>query len=367
MQLSVALTSVLLWAATGAAPSRPREEPARGVRYAALPLRDHASSPGGRDVVQDRLVEALTGRGASFVDSEAVESVLHSRRVRYTDSLDAETARAMCALTGADYVLMGALLEYDPRVPPRVAISVRVLDGANGERVLSSLCSASGADFTGALAIGTIYEIDELTPEVIVRVLDAFGPDGGPLPAGEVEHELPSPRPGRSYIEFQSPEFDPTSVKRVAVMPLIDRTEASGAGLLLADIFSHVWFLGADVQVVELSELRQAMRLEGLRSIDELDFERMRAIAARVGTPFFQLGSVEVYQTDTPIDGEALPRAEVLVRILDVERERVVAGVGLSRQGDDYTTVLGLGTVRDPIELSRRTAAAAVALLVRTP
>ena len=42
--------------------------------------------------------------------------------------------------------------------------------------------------------------------------------------------------------------------------------------------------------------------------------------------------------------------------LLDVERGQVVAAAGLRRKGDDYHRGLGLGIVRDAMELADRTA-----------
>ena len=346
----------------GAPPSAPQEPVEQPVRYAALPVRDLAGATQAARWLHAQLVAALEARGATFVTAEALEAELRARRIRYTDSLDAESARAVCARTGADHVLLTSLLEYDALGLPRIGMAVRVLDGQTGERLRSSLVSAAGEDFTGLLELGTIEDPDTLALEVLVRALDLFGPDGAPLPPPD-EDSLPGPRPGRAIASYVREGFDPAQVRRIGVLPFTDRSGRPGAGALMAEIFSHVWFEDGLVETVELSELRSAMVRARIRSIDDLDFARLREIAEIVGTPYFLLGSVETFKAEVPVTGDLLPEVELFARILDASTGAVVGGVGIRRRGDDSRTVFELGTVYDSIELARRACRAAVALL----
>ena len=89
----------------------------------------------------------------------------------------------------------------------------------------------------------------------------------------------------------------------------------------------------------------------------------MRSIGESVGARYFMLGTLQHYRREVPSEVELVPELELFIRLFDTVEERVVAGAAVRCRGDDYRTVLGLGTVFDPIELSRRAALSAVAIV----
>lgn len=343
-----------------------QESAARPV-YGSLPLRNLTPRPRAAGYLMGMIRTSLEARGARFVPGPDMERFLVEHRIRYTDSLSAADAAALAAETGAGYVLAGALLRYESGTVPRISLALRLLDAATGQRMQSILITLSGDDFKGVLDLGAISDVRELELEVLARVLEAFEADGSPrsgLPLGERRGSSLS-RGVRSW--FVSEGFDLAEVERIVVMPLVNRTRHLGAGRQFGEVLGHEWFNLGGVQVVESSELRAALIREKVRSIDSVDPATLARVGRRLGARYFAMGSVEAYSKDIIVDQWRFPEIEVTVRIVDSESGDLVAASSVRRRGDDYHTILGLGSVEERLRLAVRVAREIVASLGRMP
>ena len=326
-----------------------------GAVFAALPFRDLAGDPELVSGLLGSVRADLEGRGARFVPEDEVEAFLRARRIRYTESISVEDARAIGEATGARFLLLGSTLASERSPVPRIAVALRVVDARTGGRMQSQLVALRGDEFAGLLGIGAIEDHGELALEVAERLLDRFDGEGHPLPPGR-RGASPGWGEGTLLSTFVDGAFDPGSVERIAVLPFHDRTEGADAGLLFAELLSHRWFASAGVEVIEQSELRAAMRRERVRSVDGLDLAVLREVGRGLDTRYFVLGSVDRFQDQVFVEGARLPELEVTMRVVDVEQGRAVAATGVRTRGDDYHVLLGLGTVSDPIALADRAA-----------
>ena len=303
----------------------------------------------------------LEARGARFVSSAHLEDVLRAHRIRQTDSISAEAARTIGQDTEIRYLVASTLLGFAPAPTPQLAIALHVVDVETGRRVLSSLVSLRGDDFTGLLGLGEIVEEDVLALEVAARILEDFDSEGRPA-ALELD-DLDDFLPADSLSRFNHLEFAPMELERVAVLPFVNRTNRRDASRLFAEVLGHQWFRTAGIDVVEGSELRAALVRQRVRSLDLLDEELMKRVGEDLGVRYFLLGSVDRFETDSFADGVFAPEIEASARLLDVSRSRIVAAASVHRRGDDYHLVLGLGVVRDLTSLADRVGRELVALM----
>jgi TolB-like protein len=341
-------------------PEAPRADPAV---YAALPFRNLTAQDDAPLALLSRLEAILGDRGARFVPPDELEQILRRRRIRYTDSLSIGDARLIAGDTGARWILLGTVLTWEPEPEPHIAILMRVLDARSGDRVASRLVSLAGRDFEGLLGLGTITSSADLADETAARLAGSFAPDGAPL-AMEIDRDaLLRDMPFDVFTRFLAPDFDPTSVERVAVLPLSNRTRRGDSGILFAEMLAHQWFTSTATVVVERSELVEAITREDVRAIEQLDLDVLRRIGRSLGTRYFVSGSIDRFGDDAWVGGRVYPEVKAIVWVLDVERGNVVAAAGLRRLGDHYHTVLGLGVVRDPMTLADRAARELVAVV----
>jgi TolB-like protein len=342
------------------AASTPRQTRA-GTLYAAFPPRNLTPEAGvGRQLLEG-VQASLSARGAGFVPVEDLEVILRSRRIRYTDSVSVEAAKAIGESTGADHILLASVMVWDLHPAPRIAVVLRVIDTRTGLRVQSAAASLLGEDFEGLLGLGAIETTQELEREVLARVLDVFDADGSPL-AWSASEDVDAPSDALSF--YVRPGFDPSALERVAVMPLSNRSNDPAAGLRFSDLLTHEWFRSAGVDVVERSELLAAMYRERVRSVGTVDLDTLARIGRSVGTRYFVMGSVERYGDEVWVNQEFFPLVEATARVVDVDSGQTVVAAAVQRRGDHYHRGFGLGMVRDPTSLALKTARELIALLM---
>ncbi len=380
------------------APAKPRVVP---VGYAVLPLRNLSADVDGVVELQRGLRAGLAERGAVFVADGALDEVLRARRVRYTDSLSVADSRAVREATGASFALAGTVLEYARGKEPRIALCVRVIDLASGERVQSAFVTLRGQDFRGLLGLGAIEDVRELDRIAIERVLDAFGEHGGPMvrrsvadgakarfalsvapdegadsgakvrPAPLPAEGAAAPNPAAPAAAAQdaggaespppTPEAPPAvrcapalgePVGRLALLPFVNRSTRTDAGTSFSELLAHAWFQTTGAQVVETSELRSALVRARIRSLNEMDAKTLASIGAALDARWFALGSVDRFGEDAAVRDQRYPEIEVTVRIVDARTGLVATSRSLRVRGDDGETVLRLGVERDPLALA---------------
>lgn len=350
MGRSLVILLTLLCASACRAPAAPEDRlsPA-GRRVAALPLRDLTADPTVGLELTRRLHGALAARGFRFVPGGDLDDLLRAHRIRQLDSLDAEARAQVAAGTGADRILMGTLLAFEATPEPVLSVAVRLLDAETGRRMRSSVVSLRGSDFAGLLALGGIVDVGELLDETVARLVDALASEQAADDAGvAAEHRAPSAW-CREHFHFQPGD-------RLVVLPLENRSDRPLAASLFTELLAHEVFLGARVQVVERSELLEALVAGDVRSIERVDAEVLTRVGRALGSRYVMLGSLDRFDEDVPVERERLPELEASVRVLDLETGRIMAAAATRRRGDDYHVLLGLGTVRDPVALADRVA-----------
>lgn len=343
----------LLLLAPGAGPGPRAPE---GPRYALIPARNLSAEPFAPAGLLDGLQRELEGRGASFSDPALVEETLRARRIRYTDSLSLPDLRAIGQATGARYALVTTVLDYATGSLPRVAFSLRALSTETGERALSSVVALRGEDFQGLLGLGRIEDVHVLADEALLRTLQAFDERGAPLAAPRSSAHRRRPQPPAGGYGFMLEDFDPSSLDRVAILPLQNRSGNPDAPAQFGEFLGDAWFRTRRVEVCEIANVRATLIAQKVRTMEYVDLRRLAEIGRATGVRFFLQGIVERYGDEVLVEEKRYPELEATIQLIDVEEGRIVAAAGLRRRGSDYETLLGLGAVHDPTELAIRAA-----------
>ena len=334
-------------------------------RYALLPLRNLTADQDLAGLLTARLQQELSARGAEFVPADELERILVARRIRYVDTMSSAAAAAIAEATGATHLVLGTLLAHDPAPPPRIALSMRVIDCADAHTCQSALVALSGQDFTGLLDLGTIEDSDTLAWEVVARAAYMFDERGAPRPVTPHPGNLDRDRPRSPLLRYADATLALEPGERVAILPLLNHTSYPEVGLLFVDVLSHAWLQARGIDTVETGELLEALVRAKVRSVEGLDPVTLAPVARATGARYLLFGSVEFFEPQVAAeDGHTYPELEVWVRLYDVEQGRLVAGAGQRHRGDDYHRMLGLGSERDPVRLALRTARELLATLV---
>jgi len=345
-----ALLLLTLTACGATAAAHEEEQPAPLRLVAALPLRDLTGRPQDTGPLLEQLREGLEARGVAFVPEQEVEQALRRRRIRYTDSVSRGAGKALAEETGAEAILLGAVLERSAGPIPSLSVTARLVDPHTGRRLRSIVVALRGDDFQGLLGLGLVEDPDVLRAEVVVRMVAALDPASGlPIP--------PTPRVLDDPLEvFHAEGFDVAEVHKLLVLPLVSRTQRPDAGSLFAEILADALFQERNAQVVERSELIDAMVELGVRSVDGVDPRLLAEVGRLEGARWAILGSVDVYEEEFIQGGLRVPEVEAAIRLVDLDASRISAAARVHRRGDDYLVGLGLGIVLDPVDLADRTA-----------
>ena len=318
--------------------------------FAALPLRNLAGDVDAAVRIRFGLQQGLEGHGVSFVPDHELEQVLRRHRIRYTDSMSQKAVRLIARDTGADHLLLGTMLHYDPGPDPRLGVSARILDVADGNRLRSTTVSLQGSDFEGLLKIGAITDMAELELEVLAQLVSALDLHAA-TPLGQ------GTRPGNGLVyEYRREGFHLTDLPRIAILPPENRSKMPFAGELFAETLMDVWYRGTGVQVVERSELLAALVREKIRSMGGLDRPVLVRLGRSLGTRYFVRTILNRFAEKVAVDRWWVPEIEASLHVLDVDTGQIVAAAAIRRRGDDYFHLLGLGMEHDPIRLMQRVA-----------
>ena len=343
----LALLPVLACSALAQGGARAPAAPAQAtVRYAMLPLRNLSADPSGAVELETRMRAGLAARGAAFVPAAELDRVLIDRRVRYTDSLSAEDARALRAATGADFGLAGVVFDCARGTEPRIAASLRVIDLVSGERVQSAFFTQRGVDARGLLGLGAIEDASELESRAVERLLAAFRDRGGPL-------VLPAVAEAARARHANPPRAAAPSALRIAVLPFLNRSTRPEAGASFAELLAHAWFRARGAQIVEAGELRAALRRARIRTLNEVDAATMASIGELLDVRWFALGSVDRFGEETVVRDRRYPEVEVHVRLVDARTGLVTASRSVRLRGDASEGLLRLGAEHDVLQLAR--------------
>jgi len=145
-------------------------------------------------------------------------------------------------------------------------------------------------------------------------------------------------------------ETDSTAVSPpldIVILPIVNYSERMEAHEVLLPRL-HYRLEEVGLAFLTSEELRPFLRESRIRSRGWVGRNDAQAIAEHTGARYLLLGSWDVYRTE--ID----PEVGFSLRVLDLESLELVASVSRGKTGSDFTGFLGLGTVRDPVELADR-------------
>jgi hypothetical protein len=334
------LAATLLWAVSVPASTpdgRVRPEKSKSVdsensraegsrRIAVLPLTNRSARGAPLSEIRASLERRLVDRGFGLLGDEELAEFMRRHRMRYTAGLSREMARVLGLETGAWAALITTLDLYDERVPPKMALTSRLVSTEEPPRILwMDSAVRVGDDARGAFDLGLISDLEVLS-EIVISDIAAAVPQALPDPSTEATRPIAPSRKTRwrfrPRYHYASPDFPIVrdGATRIAVLPFSNDTAARHAGEILTDqLVRHLVEVGADV--VEPGVVRQVM-LEARQlyrqgpSVPETDLLRLHLRADAV-----VFGEVSRYEEEL---GMKAARVEFLVRAIDTESRQLI-------------------------------------------
>jgi len=343
MRLRIAFV-VLVLLVEGRTPSFAQPRPPAVV---VLPFDNFSGSDDEPRALAALFAKAIASRGWQVVASDQVEPLLEKNRVRYLDSLNAQSRADILAATGATAIVSGTLYTYTEGRNPIVALTGRMVR-ADGTFAWGDVAGLSADDTEKALGFGRSEKADNVATKVINLLTRRFP---SPSEEGSLVRGPRKPLFRTGPASFRTADLDPATPHRICVLPF-DNTSSNDAVRIVADILSLRLAAASGFEVVEPATLRQAALKANIASFRWISSDDLARLAPVVGTPLFLRGTI--YEFDDPAEARSVttPQVQIEMTLVDVQNGRVLWSAQHARKGSDYIGFLMLGAVSNVVTLT---------------
>lgn len=269
--------------------------PTAGQRLiAVLPVQNLSSTPAPLSDIRQSLMIKLKKRGIDTLDLDVLERFMARHRLRYVGGMDAQRLKLFKNEAGADALLITTLCHYSEEVPPKIALSCRLVSTEDPPAVLwMEDVGLSGDDASGLLDLGLIEAPAELNEKAVLRMsvsllrhLSGQKPDAG---------SVDKPRKFWPKVIHRSPVFEPGRRYRVAVVPFWNLSERKHAGEIVALHFVRQMLDLDNFDVVEPGEVRETLLETRIMLDDGLSLANADVVFSRLNADLILTGRVFDY------------------------------------------------------------------------
>lgn len=290
----IVLCSFLFILGCAGAVFRGRELP---NKVAILPFANLSEDFASSGLVMSAFRRELEKRNVDLVDEDALREVLREKRVRTFGYLSEDVAAVLGERLGVRLVLVGCVVLASREENPKIGLTARLIDTKDGRVVWAEYSSATGDEFASLLKLGKIDTLEGLVPKAVGRLLESFSSERPPILQQE-------------------------STFKIAVMPFENKTGHAGVGVMTSYFFLVELFKSERFDIVEYGNIRDFLVASRMRPTDELPYETIQRMSDILGVDGILLGSVSEFFEGY---GAAIPpRVEVMVRLLDAHRNRIL-------------------------------------------
>jgi hypothetical protein len=343
------LFTVLIGLSVGAAPINAEAEGVDGsqtgkqrLKIAVFPVFNLSATPAPLKHIGRLLTDNLKARGATVIDEQVLENVFVKHRIRYVGGLDPPAALAIRQEAGADVALITSLEHYSDVVPPKIALTSRLVTTGHRIQILwIDGVGMAGDDSPGLLELGIIENPDTLLEMALERILTSLS---GFLAAGQKVVDSPTPRKKhRPKVIFRSPVLDPAMPYSVAVMPFFNLSERNFAGEIMGLHFVRQLVMRENFNVIEPGVVRHALLRGRIIMTDGISLADAGLISRLLEAGLILSGKVMDYQDfQGPL---AKPKVDFAAEIFEEKSREVVWTVQSYNQGDDGVFFFDWGRV----------------------
>ncbi len=348
-----------------AVPGGGKQEPApRGAPVASIavfPLENLSGSAVPLKALREFLSEELRQRGFPLLDEDALERFMARHRVRYTAGIDGETAQALKNETGAGGVLMTSVELYSEGIPPKIALTSRLVSTGDAPEITwVDGVGLAGDDHPGILNLGLIND-----PRALVH--KALGMIGASLArrmarqGGGKETEKAGRR-FRPRIAYRS-DLEGERKYTVAIAPFFNKSERKNAGDVLALQFVRALHGLGNFEVIEPGLVRKAFLSLRMIMDEGVSLEDAHALFAVLGADLVLAGEVLDYQDYQGANGSA--KVNFTVQLIERKNRTVVWSSESYNQGDEGVFFFDLGKVSTAHAVASRMADSIGGILVK--
>lgn len=302
------------------------------LKIAVFPVFNLSATPAPLKHIRRLLSGALQANGETIIDEQILENVFAKNRIRYVGGLDFSAASAIRQEAGADVVLITSLEHYSDVLPPKIALTARLVSTADRIRILwMDGVGLAGDDSPGLLDLGLIDNSDTLLAIAVQRILASLFEF---LSTGQNQADSSAPRSKhRPKVIFRSPVLDPAVPHTVAVMPFFNLSERNLAGEIMALHFVRQLRARENFNVIEPGVVRQALLRGRVIMGGGISLADAGLISNLLEADLILSGKIMDYQDFQGL--AANPKVDFSAEIFEEKSREVVWTVQSYNRGDD--------------------------------
>jgi len=329
------------------------------LKIAVFPVFNLSGSPAPLTTISWLLTEELKDADATFIAGEDLDRVITKYRIRYLGGLDGSTAQAMRDEAGADGVLIPSLELYSETIPPKIALTVRLVSTKDPMEILwIDGIGIAGDDAPGLLAYRLVKDPQILTRRAVrhlaLSLMDFLSGQLKPI-----DSRTPKEKFGPELI-YRTAVLAADKTQAVAVVPFFNPSARSFAGEILALHFVRELWAHENLRVIEPGVLRDQLLKSRIIMDSGISLAQADLIAHYLHVDFILNGKVIDYQDYRGYNGTA--KVDFSAQLFDSASREVVWSVKSYHAGDEGIFFFDWGRVNTAYAL----AADMVQLAVKT-
>jgi TolB-like protein len=294
------------------------------------------------DAIRQSLMDGLSAAGFHVLGADAVEAFLVKHRIRYAAGIDARTAGLLRQDAGVDGVLFASVDLADAGVPPKLALTVRLVSVDTPPAVIwADDAGVAGDDAPGLFGLGLVSDYQALqsrTLDDITASVTAWLKTGSAAPGGKRASKF------RPRSVYRTLAIDPAAAYSVAVLPFYNVSARRNAGDVVSRLFMRHLSAFGQLHVVDAGVTRQELLNARVIMDGGVSISDAETVASLVDADFVLAGRVLSYQD---YEGPAgLTRVEFSAVLIDRKTRRMVFSSESDNTGSDGVVFFDRGRSR---------------------
>jgi TolB-like protein len=350
--IAAILPGILFLAPTGSSVAkRSQADPQAAVkedplRILILPFAPRGAPQNAWAEIMSPLYAALRRPGVEIVRHVAVERELRERRLRDMSILSHEDLVQVATTVTADKVLLGYIFRLDDGPDPAVSLSGRLIDLDRLAIERLAVTVVEGQTFIGPLGSAGKMTFERTLDEAINRFASALaGESLESFAQDDRERLLKASALAPSPIDYLSPAIAETGIRSLVVLPFRNKTERTGAGQIVADLFQWCLTSSEQVSVYDAGDATHRLLEKGWRTGMPVGRDEILSLGEDPGVDAVLMGSVVQWEDGLPSGGRP-PSVSFSARLLDARTGTILWAAEHERKGDETLIVYDIGTER---------------------
>jgi hypothetical protein len=326
------------------------------ARVAVLPVDNLSGNAAPLKAIREELIARLRARGIAVLPDRELDAFMTRHRLRYVGGLSRDDAIAFQQEAGVDAVAVTSLELYGESVPPRIALTTRLVSTGSDTKILAmESTSLAGDDTPGVLGMGLIDRPQTLRAMAMDRLVTG-------LLAGQGT-EQPGPALTPANV-FRNQALDPGKRYNVAVLPFFNKSNRRYAGEIVALHFIRELVRTGRFSVLEPGVARQELLQYRMIMEDGVSLADAELVFGIMRVDLLFTGNVNDYEDVQGVMGT--PKVDYTALMLNRDNRKAGWAVDTHALGDDRVHLFDIGRLSTANALAAAMTRGALRTLVPT-